>query len=345
MERDSRDRSPVANKVYEAPVPKELMDYLQQHKDSLIPEFRKVWEKAGFKTSGTWEQVFGKGTSPDEIFMAWNFGRYVGRVAEAGKAEYPIPMYANAWLYGFAKPDQRPNSQSGSPMPDVMDVWRAGAPKIDLLGPDIYGFDFVVMCANYTQSGNPLFIPEGPGGAVAATRVLYAFGHHDAIGISPFGIDTTVGRDPEFAHIYDLLSRLSPLILEHQGKGTMSAVLLDPNDAPQKVQVGNYTLTGARIVPRAMPGVAPPPQTERSGAIFIATGPDEYFAAGSGVTVTFSPNTPGPPLAGLATVEEGELVNGRWVPSRRLAGDDDGQGQHLDLRTMGIQHFTLYRYK
>ena len=90
---DSRDRSPVANKAYEGPVPKELMDYLQQHKDALIPEFRQVWEAAGFKTSGTWEEVFGKGAATDEIFMAWNFARYVGRVAEAGKAEYPLPMY------------------------------------------------------------------------------------------------------------------------------------------------------------------------------------------------------------------------------------------------------------
>jgi hypothetical protein len=348
MERDSRDRSPMADKVYEAPVPKELMDYLQQHKDTLIPEFRKVLEKAGFKTSGTWEQVFGKGTSPDEIFMAWNFGRYVGRVAEAGKAEYPIPMYANAWLYGFAKSDQRPNSQSGSPMPDVMDVWRAGAPKIDLLGPDIYGFDFVVMCANYTQSGNPLFIPEGPGGAVAATRALYAFGHHDAIGISPFGIDGMAGHDPELAGIYDLLSRLSPLILEHQGKGTMSAVLLRPEDTSQKVQVGNYTLEGRASRRRVAPG-APAPAPSRNeplpGAIFIAIGPNEFLAAGRDVSVTFTANTPGPPHVGLATVEAGDYVNGRWVPGRRLAGDDDGQGQRLELRNMGLQRFTLYRFQ
>ena len=58
---DSRDRSPVANKAFEGPVPKELMDYLQKHKDTLIPEFRQVWEAAGFKTSGTWEEVFGPG--------------------------------------------------------------------------------------------------------------------------------------------------------------------------------------------------------------------------------------------------------------------------------------------
>ena len=53
-----------------------------------------------------------------------------------------------------------------------------------------------------------------------------------------------------------------------------------------------------------------------AGALFIATGPDEYIVAGFGVSVAFSPNTPGPPLAGLATVEEGNFVNGRWVPGR-----------------------------
>jgi hypothetical protein len=40
-----------ATSVDEGPVPKELMAYLQQHKDSLIPELRKVWQAAGFKTS------------------------------------------------------------------------------------------------------------------------------------------------------------------------------------------------------------------------------------------------------------------------------------------------------
>ena len=59
-----------------------------------------------------------------------------------------------------------------------------------------------------------------------------------------------------------------------------------------------------------------------SVAMFIAAGPDEYFAVGNGVTVTFSSNTPGTPLAGMGTVQEGSFVNGRWVPGRWLAGDD-----------------------
>ena len=73
-----------------------------------------------------------------------------------------------------------------------------------------------------------------------------------------------------------------------------------------------------------------------AAAIFIAAGPDEYYAAGTGVSVTFSPNTPGPRMAGLGTVEEGIFVNGRWVPGRQLAGDETGEGQNLSCESSGI---------
>jgi beta-galactosidase GanA len=355
MADDTRDRSPLANKAFAGPVPKELMDYLQQHKDSLIPEFRKVWETAGFKPSGTWEEVFGQGMATDEIFMAWHFARYLGRVAEAGKAEYPLPIFLNAALprtstiadaVGKGHEPGRRYFAVGGPMDDLMDVWRAGAPRIDILSPDAYSDrDFVGWCARYTRSGNPLFIPESRGGPEGAARALYAFGHHDAIGFSPFGIDRMVGNDPDLAKIYDLLSRLAPLILEHQGKGAMSAVLLHPKDPPQKVQVGNYTLEAALTRPRAIPGAPPPQQTLPAAAIFIATGPDEYFAVGIGLTVKFSPNTPGPEYAGLGTVEEGKFVNGRWVPGLSIGGDDIGPLEYLEFRNMSMQRFTLYRYR
>jgi len=367
MRGDSRDRSPAANQAFAGPVPKELMNYLQQHKDTLIPEFRKVWEAAGFKTSGTWEEVFGQSRVTDGIFSAWNYARYIGRVVEAGKAEYPIPMYVNAALYGIGRGPQ-PTPSNGRPLDLVMDVWRAGGPRIDILSPDAYSeADFEGFCAKYTQSGNPLFIPETSGGRGDAARALYAFGRHDAIGFSPFAIDRWAGNDLELAGVYDLLSRLTPLILEHQGKGTMSAVRLGPNDPPQKVQVGNYTLEASFLIPPGSRASSVARETlPYAAAIFIATGPDEYIVAGSAVRVAFSPNTPGPPLAGLGTVEEGTFVNGRWVPGRQLAGDDTGQGdflglwghwkslgwpgdategQNLLLRDLSIQRVTLYRYR
>jgi hypothetical protein len=64
---------------------------------------------------------------------------------------------------------------------------------------------------------------------------------------------------------------------------------------------------------------------------FLAAGPDEYFVAGLGINITFAPNTPGPPLAGPANVEEGSFVDGRWIPGRLPAGDSTGEGQSRDI--------------
>jgi hypothetical protein len=364
MQGDTRDRSPAANKAFDGPVPKGLADYLQQHKDTLIPVLRKVWEAAGFKTSGTWEEVFGKGRPAEEIFMAWHFARFVERVIEAGKAEYPIPMFMNCPQSGFGTaPAPVRGGQSGGPMPDAMDVWRAGAPQIDIFGIDVYGFDFEMMLSRFSQSGNPVWIPETVGGLEGAARLLYALGRYDAIGFSPMagGIDRRLTPDYDLISGYDMATQLTPLILEHQGTGTMSAILLQPRDPPRKIPLGNYTLEVAFVRPRAEKRGDPAPEPPTlAGAIFIQTGPDEYFAAGFGVSVAFSPNTPDLPFAGLDTVEEGVFVNGRWVPGRRLAGDETIEGDCLELQwprkgeapslqsrisRENIQRFTLYRYR
>jgi hypothetical protein len=350
LQGDTRDRSPAANTAFDGPVPADLMDYLQRHKSALIPELNKVWEAAGFKTSGTWNQVFGKGRAAEEIFMAWNFARYVNRVIEAGKAEYPIPMFLNCPQFGFgtAPAPLKGGGQSGGAMPDAMDVYRAGAPAVDWFAADIYSTDYTGFCAKYSQSGNPLFIAETGGGADLKTKAIYAFGHHDAMGFSPFGIDRMADNNPDPVG-YALLSQLAPMILEHQGDGTMSAVLMNANDPVKNVPVGNYTLEVAPTRPRGARGgaaaAAAPAQAVPSVAIFIATGSDEYFIAGNGVSITFASNTPGAPLAGLGVVEEGKFVNGRWVPGRWLAGDDTEEGDYLILRDMGIFRVTVYHYR
>jgi beta-galactosidase GanA len=177
---DSRDRSAAANQAFAGQVPKELITYLQQHRDTLIPEFRRVWETAGAKNSGTWEQLFGAGSETDKIFMAWNYGRYVQYVAAAGNAQYPIPMYVNAWL---ARPDASPGQYpSGGPLPEVMDVWKAAGNAIDIYAPDIYAPNFAEWCDRYHRAGNPLFIPETLGGAAGKAHVFCAIGQHEAIG-------------------------------------------------------------------------------------------------------------------------------------------------------------------
>jgi hypothetical protein len=61
------------------------------------PYLKSIWKRNRWKTSGTWSEIFG--LDADEVFMAWYFARYVDSVAAAGKEEYPIPMYVNAWAW------------------------------------------------------------------------------------------------------------------------------------------------------------------------------------------------------------------------------------------------------
>lgn len=346
---DARDHSPIANAAYDGAAPQDLMKYLTEHKENLAPELRAKWQATGFKTSGNWETVFGPGLETEDLFMAWHYARYMGKVTAAGKAEYALPMFVNAALI---RPSYAPGQyNSGGPLPHSLDIWRAGGPQIDFLAPDIY-FEFKDWCAQYDRSGNLLFIPEAAGGAQGAANVFYAIGQHNSIGFSPFGIDGVggPGGDSELTQSYDVLSQLSPLILENQPKGRVAGVLLEDLTPSQKIRLGDYTFNISGSGTRA-PATGATPQAAAAPVphgIFIAVGPDEFYMAGSNLSITFSPNTPGPPIAGLGTVEEGRFVDGRWVAGRTLAGDDIGQGNNVSLRggrADSIFHVSLYRYR
>jgi beta-galactosidase GanA len=307
---DSRDRSAIANKLFSQSVPPELMNYLERHRDSLILEFRAVWAATGFKTRGTWEEVFGQGPGTDEIFMAWHFARYTNRVVELGKAEYPLPMFVNAALI---RPGHQPGQYpSAGPLPHLMDIWRAAAPQIDFLSPDIYFQNFAEWCRKYHRSGNPLFIPEAILGPLSAVNAFYAIGQHDAIGFCPFSIESVAEPARSLlANGYDILAQLAPLILAHQGKNEMAGFLPEGPEqrAPQQARLGGYTLNVTYERPSATQGT----QTSDavSGGLAIAVGPDEFIFAGTGLVVTFEANMPGLPLAGILSVQEGKYVEGQ----------------------------------
>jgi hypothetical protein len=375
--RDSRDRSPAANQAFAAPVPPDLMDYLRAHRDSLAPELREVWVANGSRIAGDWERIFGPGkpagvaipiqtTAPpmtpeehesawrslhwpsDEFFMAWNYARYVNKVVTEGKREYDIPMFVNAWLQqpNHAWPGAYP---CGGPLPQVHDIWRAGAPAVDLLAPDLYLQYFDEVCERFTRQANPLFIPETTDNP---SNVLMAFGKYGAIGFSPFFIERSVGPDTDLAAAYRVVSNLAPAISAHQGTPEIAAVRTRQGDPPVKLALGGYTLeltfTG-RGRPPIAPGAAPAPPAEHvpGSAILVAGGPDEFFmgAVGGGVRFVFTPATPGPSMVGLGEVQEGRFVDGKWTVLRQLAGDDTGQGEILTLRPNTTLRVTLYRYE
>jgi beta-galactosidase GanA len=346
---DSRDRSTIADKLFNQAVPAELMNYLQEHNNRLIPEFWAVWSANGFKPRGMWEEVFGKGPGTDEIFMAWHFARYVNQVIEVGKAEYPLPMFVNAALIrpGY-QPGQYP---SAGPLFHLMDVWRAGAPNVDFLAPDIYFSSFAEWSRKFHRSGNPLFIPEIAPGPLNSVQAFYAIGEHDAIGFSPFAIESLdESTRNAITDGYDILTQLAPLILQYQGRGLMAGLLPEGPEQrqPQQLRLGDYVLN----VSFDRPPQAPAAQTGQtpaviSGGLVMALAPDEFVFAGTGLTVTFEANTAGAPIAGILSVQEGKYVNGQWVPGRWLNGDQTNQGRHLRLGSgaFGIQRIKLYRYR
>jgi hypothetical protein len=85
--------------------------------------------------------------------------------------------------------------------------------------------------------------------------------------------------------------------------------------------------------------------------LFIQTGANEFLVVGSGdAIVTFSADTPGPPIVGMESLDEEFFESGRWTPRRRLNGDENSQGQALRLHASDagegrIYRVRLYRYK
>jgi beta-galactosidase GanA len=341
---DARDHSKEAEKLFGGNVPTELLQYLQKNKESLTPELQKAWGKNGFKTSGTWEEVFDRGVQTDELFMAWNFARYTDAVAEAGRKEYSLPMYVNAALIrpGF-KPGQYP---SGGPLPHLFDIWKAAAPAIDFLSPDLYFKNFAEWVNKYDRPGNPLFVPEA-GTMQSMANAYYAIGQLNAMGYSPFSIESL--EHPENNQVtkaYDVLRQLTPLIVANQGKGTMAGALLDSADQKVQVQLGDYAFNVRHEY--SWPYAA---RTEgenpRFGCMIIMLSSDEYVIAGRGVVVTFQSRSNEGAIAGIGTMDEGHFVDGKWTPGLRMNGDQSHQGRHMNLPGNGysIQKVRLYQYK
>jgi beta-galactosidase GanA len=349
---DSRDRCAAANQAFSQPVPKELMDYLGAHRTTLLPEFRTLWEDAGAKSSGTWQEVFGPGPATDEIFMAWSYARYINFVAGAGKAELPLPMYVNTAL---VKPqDKVPGDYpSGGAVAQVHDVWQAIAPNIDILAPDIYFTDFPGLLGRYSRNGNPPWVPESLAGPGGAANAFYAVGF-GSIGYSAYDIEDQDDPTGPIAKAYGFLAEMAPMILEHQASGTIDGVWLSADRPTQDVTLGGYTLHFALRVTRKST-VLP----DRGYGVVFQSRPDEFVVAGTDIQVTFTANTPGPLVVGLAKVEEGTLSQGRWVAGRWLNGDDtqllydlsalasqnlSGEGVSLPAGDPTIRRVQLYRY-
>jgi beta-galactosidase GanA len=343
---EAREYTDAANLAFQQKVPEQLMSYLKKNKNELVPELQTYWSKNGFSTSGSWEEVFGRNLSTDEIFQAWQYAVYTNAVATAGKKVYDIPMYVNAALnYKNTLPGQYP---SAGPLPHLMDIWQAGAPAIGILAPDFYNPYFRKYCDLYIRRNNPLFIPEIRSEPDNAAKIFLAIGHYKAFGFSPFSIESgNASTDEPLAKSYALLQQLSPLILENQSTDKMDGVLLDSLLQKQELIMGDYKLTVSHDFTLGWSAGSKDPGWPESGGLIIQTGRNEFIIAGTGIVVHFSSARDPNSSVGILQAYEGEYINGQWIPGRRMNGDQDHQGRHIRIpvKEFSIQQVKVYEYQ
>ncbi|MBN1782325.1 DUF5597 domain-containing protein [bacterium] len=348
-----RDYSPEAQKIFDSPVPSEVLSA-----KNISPESNR-----------SWPDVFGR--DADEFFQVWHVASYIGRIAAAGKAIYPIPLYVNGSIRDPLNPGWPPAYEVGGPNDNVFDLWKAAAPDVDILAPDIYIADteaYLKVLELYSRSDNPLFVPETIGFG-AFTRFFFAALGHGAIGYAPFGMDDTRIRTGSDGHPlsseakygatarnYRLFEPMARQIARLNFEGRIQTAIqlaLDPDAEPgnpvdqenyvtdRSLHFGEWDADIAFGTFYRMARTQPPPETP-DGCILIAElDKGQYLLAGYHCRVMFRPAGPneGRPWEYLI-VEEGQYDDGSFRADRILNGDQTDWG--LNFPEPAVLRVTPY---
>ena len=341
-----RDLSPAAQALFRQPIPAALA-------------------KASGRR-GDWTAAYGK--LADAAFNSWYVGRYVDEIAAAGRAMLDLPTYANAALGDpFAKPGED-GGASGGPNWSTIDVWKAAAPHVDVVAPDIYNRDpraYAAYLTLYARRDNALRVPE-TGNAADYARFLWSVLGRGGIGFAPFGFDDTgyvnyplgakVVDAATVAAFADKFALMAPnargwarAAFEHPTWG--SAKPADGSD--ESGTLGRWKVTaqyglwafGEKDSPWLKADPHPSRDQPVGGAAVAQLGPDEFLVAGSDVRIRFDAARP---VAGESTqwlrVEEGGFdTAGRWTMLRLWNGDQTDYGLNLTGPTLLRVTMGTYR--
>lgn len=316
-----RDNSAESNREFAGQVPADLL-------------------AAAHKQPGTWAQVFG--ADADEIFQLYHQAKYVNEIAAAGKKEFNIPFYINVWIdYPPAELPQRQIDTPGIAYPSggavqkFVGLWRALAPSIDMIGPDIYADNsqfYRQTVAAYKRADNPLWIPETGRDDSFAKFFFYAMGQ-GGIGFSPFGVDKSgwniLGDMPWKSHSnnYALIGPMNREIAQLEFEGKLKTVIEEPGQATQELDFGDWQATVSFGFPQMDGRPAPGTKDAHGVALVAQLGPDEFLVTGVDASVVF--HLPGklPWIHSLiVTAEQGKYESGVWKPMRLWNGDETDRG-------------------
>jgi hypothetical protein len=340
----TRDYSPAAQKVFEGPVPADVL---------------KAMGKPGGATVN-WQDAFG--VEAEVNFHAWAVATYVGKVAAAGKAVYPLPLYANAALRDPIKPGAPGSYEAGGPTDNVIPIWKVAAPAIDIVSPDIYMNDaaaYLKVLELYHRDDNPLFVPETSGSASVARFFFSALGLQ-AVGFSPFGLDYSStpsvpaaapavppaavppgapGPQDQFAPTaqnYRLIGPMMRDIARLNFEGKLQAIAQAADTPAQTLHFGAWDATisyGGGRGGRAQPVTTAAP-TGR--ALVAQLGENQFLVAGYYCRVDFRP-TAADQRRQFLRVDEGTYENGAFKFIRILNGDETDNGLNLRAEPIALR--------
>ncbi|HWA95894.1 MAG TPA: DUF5597 domain-containing protein [Terracidiphilus sp.] len=333
-----RDNSPEANKLFDGPVPAEML-------------------AAAHKQPGTWKQVFAG--DADEMFQVYYQARYINAVAEAGKAAFDIPCYVNVWIdYPAAQLPQRQvplpgiGYPSGGPVQKVVGLWRTLAPALDMIGPDIYsddsGFYYATMKA-YNRPDNPLWIPE-TGRSDGFAKFFFAALGEGALGFSPFGVDGTgwniLGNDAWTYHArnFALVGPMDREIAQLEFEGKVKTAVEEPGQSTQEVDFGDWQATVSFGFPQPDGRRAPGTKDFHGVALIAQLGPDKFLVTGIDASIVF--HLPGQPAwihSQILTAEQGSYESGAWKVSRLWNGDETDRGLCFHEKPEYV-HVTMQKF-
>lgn len=333
-----RDYSNYANSKYEEDIPKVISDL--------------------YGVSGNWESAFKENSA--EYFMEYYYAKSIESIARRGQEVYNLPMFVNSWIEKY--PWRAGGYPSGGPIARFIRLWRKIAPSIFACAPDIYASDFTGVCDEFYKENNPLIIPEIRRDAFNVSNVFYAIGKYNAICYSPFGIEdfmtppelitgmcspslmNTLNIDVSawdctntgkyLSEIYGMLSNSMEIIRVCREKGKIhSFIKKNEHEKGDVIELNKCDIKIAYHNNKEVP---------KSSGIILETSEDEFYIMGTSFGYSMMSKKNEHETVGILNLEEGIFLDGKWISTRILNGDERYFTNIFDIPM--VNKVKLYKY-